>query len=133
MMLKKFFGYFSVKSIPFLDYSFLMDFQTENVYCSYIDLEPISGVAGTVLLSVYSSGTSDEKLFGDIICYQFSKSGMNKFVVDHIEDIEIDGKDLPSFKYISDNGTAFYLSEGRYLLMYANRSEEHTSELQSRE
>jgi len=127
MMLKKFFGYFSVKSIPFLDYSFLMDFQTENVYCSYIDLEPISGVAGTVLLSVYSSGTSDEKLFGDIICYQFSKSGMNKFVVDHIENIEIDGKDLPSFKYISDNGTAFYLSEGRYLLMYANKVQNRNS------
>lgn len=126
-MLKKFFGYFSVKSIPFLDYSFLMDYQTENLYCSYIDLEQISGVAGTVLLSVYSSDKSSQKLFGDIICYQFNKRGMNKFIVVYIEDIDIDGKDLPSFKYITDDGTAFYLSGGRYLLMYASKVQNRNS------
>ncbi|MCI0922787.1 hypothetical protein [Sphingobacterium rhinopitheci] len=127
MVLKKFFGYFCVKSIPFLDYSFLRGFQTENIYCSYIDLEPISGVCGTILLSVYSSNTKDEKLFGDIICYQFSKNGMDKFTVDFTEDVCIERQDLPSFKYISDNGTAFYLSEGRYLLMYANKVQDRNS------
>lgn len=121
MILKKFFGYFSVQSIPFSDYSFLKGLQTKNVYCSYIDLEPISGVAGTILLSVYSSGIRDEKLFGDIICCQFSKSGVNKFVVDHIEDIDIETRYLPSFKYISDTGTPFYMSARRYLLMYATK------------
>jgi len=102
MMLKKFFGYFSVKSIPFLDYSFLRGYQTENLYCSYINLEPISGVDGTILLSVYTSTTKDEKLFGDIICYQFSKNGTDKFVVDFTDEVSIERKDLPSFKYIAD-------------------------------
>ncbi|VTP96488.1 hypothetical protein [Sphingobacterium daejeonense] len=121
MVLKKFFGYFSVKSIPFLEYSFLRGFQTENIYCSYIELEQITGVGGTILLSVYSSNTKHEKLFGDIICYQFSKNGIDKFIVDFTEDVCIERQDLPSFKYISDNGTTFYMSEGRYLLMYANK------------
>ncbi|MCT1532246.1 hypothetical protein M3B46_14685 [Sphingobacterium daejeonense] len=127
MLLKKFFGYFSVKSIPFLEYSFLRGFQTENIYCSYIELEQITGVGGTILLSVYSSNTKDEKLFGDIICYQFSKNGMDKFIVDFTEVVCIERQDLPSFKYISDSGTAFYLSEGRYLLMYANKVKDHNS------
>lgn len=127
MVLKKFFGYFSVKSIPFSDYSFLRGFQTENIYCSYIELEQITGVGGTILLSVYSSNTKDEKLFGDIICYQFSKKGMDKFIVDFTEDVCIERQDLPSFKYISDSGTGFYLSEGRYLLMYANKVQDRKS------
>ena len=52
---------------------------------------------------------------------------MNKFVLDYTEDIDIDAKDLPSFKYITDDGTAFYLPGGRYLLMYANKVQNRKS------
>ncbi|WP_257667187.1 hypothetical protein [Parapedobacter tibetensis] len=124
MRLKRNFGCFSVKDFPFLDFGFLKVFETEYVYCSYIELDAISGVTGTILLSIYTSEKANEKLVGDIICYPLRKTGSDKFIPDRVEDVVVKMGDLPSFRYVSDSGSLFYLPEGKYLLMSAVKAKD---------